>query len=115
LGLCEPQFYNAIETPVSNYNIPIVPLGAAFFAGGIAGQLNFIMNSYSRQVKVLFDTKPMHLHPPSVRAVFNSFLPMALSFLAFQYAGDITESLLHDNVDHRQKFLVMVQPQVKDE
>jgi hypothetical protein len=111
-------------------NVPLSSLGTAFVAGGFAGQLHYIVDHHTLQWKRQATAKSASqskrakssttcsssssssssgttsnrttLSPGSLlRASCGSFLPTALCFVAFQYGGELTESLLRkdDNRD----------------
>lgn len=117
IGLIEKRG-NEMEGRCSLYSMPIIPLSASFVAGGVAGQISYVMNYYSRQWRFTafshpkversdFKVRTNKLHHPNMRAVANSFPPMAIAFLAFQYGGEIAESILNDRSD-TSHFLILV-------
>jgi len=96
------------------YDMTIVPVSAAFVAGGLAGQAQFVVNHYTRhwKVKALQHTKVKSEkayipRPPGLRATVGAFLPTALCFVAFQYGGELTERWLNDE-DPRHPFPVYI-------
>ena len=77
------------------YDLTSVPLFISFGAGGFAGQAHYIVSHYLRQWRKATD----HGHHHVVRHVrvgttCMAFLPTAISFMAFQYGGEITERVL---------------------
>ena len=71
---------------------------ASFVAGGVAGQAHFVMSHYLRQWKTSPRKSPVVFKPPKVRATMGAFLPTALSFLAFQYGGELAERWINNDV-----------------
>jgi hypothetical protein len=95
-------------------DMTVVPMGAAFLAGGVAGPTQFVANHYTRHWKLqtakgAHATKSKRLlpKPPSLRGTSAAFAPTALCFLAFQYGGELTERWLDDE-DNRQPFPVYI-------
>jgi hypothetical protein len=95
-------------------DMTVVPMGAAFLAGGIAGQTQFIASHYSRHWKLhavrgahAAKTKHWMPKPPSLRATGAAFAPTGLCFLAFQYGGELTERWLSSE-DQQQPFPVYI-------
>ena len=94
------------------YDASAVSMGAAFVAGGLAGQGHLVVNHYTHSLFVhhpssrrrhgansilsIWSTLPK---PPKARMVAGAFLPSALCFLAFRYGGVLAERLLADGVD----------------
>lgn len=80
--------------------VAFAPVASSFLAGGIAGQAHFVVSHYSSHWKLHAGKKGRWTFPkrPLTRSVIGSFLPTAISFLAFQYGGDLTAWLLeHDS------------------
>jgi hypothetical protein len=94
------------------YDASAVSMGAAFVAGGVAGQGHLVVNHYTHH---LFVHQPASRRrhgasslptvwsnlpkPPKARLVAGAFLPSALCFLAFRYGGVLAERLLADGED----------------
>jgi hypothetical protein len=90
------------------YDASPVSMGAAFVAGGVAGQGHLVVNHYTHSlfvhdrkhgansVRNLWNALPK---PPKARLVAGAFLPSALCFLAFRYGGVLAERLVTDNDD----------------
>ena len=79
------------------YDLTALPLLISFGAGGVAGQCHYIVSHYLRQLHK--STDHGHPHPHRVRHISASslcvaFLPTAISFMAFQYGGELTERYL---------------------
>jgi hypothetical protein len=97
---------------VGAYDASAVSMGAAFVAGGVAGQGHLVVNHYTHH---LFVHQPASRRrhgassvptiwsglpkPPKARMVAGAFLPSALCFLAFRYGGVLAERLLADGED----------------
>ena len=85
-----------------SYNVTCLLVAITFFAGGVAGQAHFVVSHYLRQWKIgslaikaarkQHASKLRHIH---WRPFLASFLPTGLSFLAFQYAGELTDHWLN--------------------
>lgn len=97
------------------HEMTIIPMSAAFLAGGSAGVAQYTANHYTRHWKMqAIDSARTskvfkHVLPkqPSLRALCSPFMPTALCFLAFQYGGEITERWLDDE-DTRHPFPVYI-------
>jgi hypothetical protein len=83
------------------YDVPISSLSCTFVAGGIAGQIHYVVNHHTMHWKLQVSPKAKHFLSSRakplgsiVRASYGSFLPTALCFLAFQYGGELAECLL---------------------
>jgi hypothetical protein len=95
------------------YDASPVSMGAAFVAGGVAGQGHLVVNHYTHSLFVHHPSASRRRHgansvrnlwnappkPPKARMVAGAFLPSALCFLAFRYGGVLAERLVTDNVD----------------
>jgi hypothetical protein len=100
------------DDPDGAYDAPAVSMGAAFIAGGVAGQGHLVVNHYTHHLFVhqpasrrrhgasalptIWSSLPK---PPKARLVAGAFLPSALCFLAFRYGGVLAERLLADGED----------------
>ena len=76
-----------------------VPVLSSFLAGGLAGQAHYVVSHYSSHWKLHATKRKTHRmfpKPPTARAVLGGFLPTAVSFVAFQYGGELTARLLED-------------------
>jgi len=88
-------------------------MATSFVAGGLAGQLHYIVSTYTRHWKLLsLQQKSSNhykrkLHLPKLRPTAAAFLPTALCFVAFQYGGELTQKLI-DEDDARHPFPVYI-------
>lgn len=100
------------------YDMTIVPMSAAFVAGGFPGTAHFVVGHYTSHWKLMSASAkvaPQRSLPkrrsspplPRLRATMGAFLPTALCFLAFQYGGELTERWLDDE-DMRRPFPVHI-------
>ncbi|KAL7579999.1 hypothetical protein ACA910_004989 [Epithemia clementina (nom. ined.)] len=82
----------------TSYDITFLPITITFIAGGLAGQAYFIATHYLRQWKIgtlaakaykkHHAAKWKHIH---WRPFAATFVPTGISFIAFQYAGELSE------------------------
>jgi hypothetical protein len=99
-----------------HYDMTIIPISTAFLAGGVAGQLHFVVSHYSRHWKLQALTSAVDVKHkgtrtlpklPRFRYTAGAFVPTALCFVAFQYGGELTERLLNEE-DTRLPFPVYI-------
>jgi hypothetical protein len=95
------QLQATYRTKFILYDIPISSLSCTFVAGGLAGQIHYVVNHHTMHWKLQVSPKVKHSMSSRakplgsiVRASYGSFLPTALCFLAFQYGGELAEYLL---------------------
>jgi hypothetical protein len=95
------QLQASYTTKFILYGVPISSLSCTFVAGGLAGQIHYVVNHHTMHWKLQVAAKVKHSVSSRakplgsiVRASYGSFLPTALCFLAFQYGGEVAEYLL---------------------
>ena len=76
------------------YDLTSVPLLVSFGAGGFAGQSHYIVSHYLRQLRKTTNHSHHIVRHPTLSTTCIAFLPTAISFMAFQYGGELTERIL---------------------
>ena len=76
------------------YDLTNLPLLISFGAGGIAGQAHYMVSHYLRQWRQARDHVHHRLRHVTVGGTCVAFFPTAISFMAFQYGGELTERFL---------------------
>lgn len=110
--------YNLIVEENGVLNMTCVPMATSFVAGGFAGQLHYIVSTYTRHWKLLTlrsrdktlqKQKHRRVWPklPKLRPTAAAFIPTALCFVAFQYGGELTQRII-DEDDARHPFPVYI-------
>lgn len=84
------------DKQIKVFDVTLLPIVVALFAGGLAGQAHLIVSHYLHQWKIgsLAKKHPRHSiqwNHVHWRPLLSTFLPAGISFVAFQYAGELTE------------------------
>jgi hypothetical protein len=64
---------------------------ATFMAGGVSGQIHHVVNHYTSHWKLTHTTWP---RPPRLGPTTATFIPIALSFTAYEYGEEVFESAM---------------------
>lgn len=97
--------YGLISFQDNCYDMSVVPLATAFFAGGFAGKVHHVVNHSSRYWKLMAKRREATMNrrllprPPSFRATLSAFLPTGVCFLAFQYGTEFYDQLLDEKME----------------
>ena len=76
------------------YDLTNVPLLVSFGAGGIAGQAHYTVSHYLKQFRKASDHAHHKIRHPAMSTICMAFFPTAISFMAFQFGGELTERIL---------------------
>ena len=70
------------------------PILASVLAGGWAGQMHHVVQHYISHWREFRQQQRSRLRPPRLRPTMAAFVPMALSFAAFEHGAEGVEELL---------------------
>lgn len=95
----EDYFLNSKDA--ESETVGVVDIATVGFAGGIAGQVQYVVSHYTEvletenasfRMSYSFLVNNLKLRPPTLRSLFLAFPPSAIAFVAFDYSKDLIET-----------------------